>query len=136
MAFSGNMYGNGHDVISESFAAGEDIPFGAPVFASGTERVVNLSGDKFAGVALRAGALGKGGYAEQDAVTVAITGKVYVVAGDDINVGQRIEVDATDGFVPTNVGQEIGTARSSASAGELFVIQLDFTPGTNIEGDK
>lgn len=133
----GYVYGSGHDVITETFAAGGDVDFGAPVWAADDGRVATAADTgELAGIALHThAATGVGKYAEGDAVNVAILGKIWSKAVGTVAIGDALEAVA-GGVQTAGDGEAIGIARSAADDGEPVVVHLNFTPTTKITGDQ
>ena len=101
------------------YTASEPIDRLDPVEISGDYEVSVSGGDAFAGVALYTVASG------QEMALAGDDCEVRVEAGEEIEAGDSITVDAEGDFVvATDRADQIGVANTGAGAGELVEIYL------------
>lgn len=107
---------------SRTLIAGEDLSSAQFKFvtleADGQVDLADAAGERAIGVLLNKPTAGK-------AATVAMTGKVMVVAGDAVTAGDEIATDAAgDAVTAASTNIVMGYALEDAVDGQVFAIEL------------
>lgn len=107
---------------TRTFVAGEDLSSAQFKFvtleADGQVDLADAAGERAVGVLLNKPAAGK-------AATVAMTGKVMVVAGAAVTAGDQIQTDAAGDAITAAAGDVVmGYALEDAVDGQVFAMEL------------